>query len=116
MEKMLLTEAIMFFMRYQEKTVINGTIGTRLCFLLRQSQPLVIKIKDTVSVLTNKLFSLKDVECSISLNGIGYGHIFPRTDWGKGLCIIYSLLGVPINGILIASLALFFGQKVCTII
>ena len=116
MEKMLLTEAIMFFMRYQERTVINGTIGTRLCFLLRQLQQLVIKMKETVSVSTNKLFSLNHVEYSISLNGIGYGHIFPRTDWGKGLCIIYSLLGVPINGILIASLALFFGQKVCTII
>jgi len=46
-----------------------------------------------------------------AITTIGYGHIFPRTDWGKGLCIIYSLLGVPINGILIASLALFFGQK-----
>ena len=43
---------------------------------------------------------------------LGYGHIFPRTDNGKILCIFYSLLGVPINGILIASLAIFFGQKV----
>ena len=42
----------------------------------------------------------------------GYGHIFPRTEEGKIVCILYSLLGVPINGILIASLANFFGQKV----
>ncbi len=31
---------------------------------------------------------------------------------GKLVCIFYSLLGVPINGILIGSLGSFFGSKV----
>jgi len=35
----------------------------------------------------------------------------PQTDGGKVLCIVYSLLGVPLNGILIGGLAAFFGSK-----
>ena len=31
---------------------------------------------------------------------------------GRGICILYSLLGVPINGILIGTLGAFFGRKV----
>ena len=42
----------------------------------------------------------------------GFGHLSPGTDLGKVICIVYSLLGVPINGILIGSLGAFFGGKV----
>merc|ERR1712045_626833 len=42
---------------------------------------------------------------------IGYGHLSPTSELGKGICILYSLLGVPINGILIGSLAAYFGSK-----
>ena len=38
----------------------------------------------------------------------GYGHLYPETDSGKIVCIFYSLLGVPLNAILIGSLATFF--------
>jgi hypothetical protein len=42
----------------------------------------------------------------------GFGHLAPETWQGKLFCIFYSLLGVPINGILIGSLGTFFGSKV----
>ena len=42
----------------------------------------------------------------------GYGHRYPRTDEGKMICITYALIGVPINGTLIASIAGFFDEKV----
>lgn len=42
----------------------------------------------------------------------GYGHMAPKTEDGKLFCVFYSLLGVPINGILIGSLGAFFGSKV----
>ena len=59
---------------------------------------------------SSHLFYYKTIH--ITMISKGYGHIFPRTEEGKIVCILYSLLGVPINGILIASLANFFGQKV----
>ena len=43
---------------------------------------------------------------------IGYGRIAPRTQIGRGLCLIYLLVGVPINAILITTLSLFFSRKV----
>ena len=43
---------------------------------------------------------------------IGYGHIYPMTQLGKVVCILYSLLGVPINGILIGALGAYFRNKV----
>ncbi len=36
---------------------------------------------------------------------IGYGHLYPETPMGRGICIIYSLFGVPVNGILIGKKA-----------
>ena len=36
------------------------------------------------------------------------------TQLGKVVCILYSLLGVPINGILIGALGAYFRNKVCT--
>ena len=47
-----------------------------------------------------------------SLKFSGFGHLAPETWQGKLFCIFYSLLGVPINGILIGSLGTFFGSKV----
>ncbi len=41
----------------------------------------------------------------------GFGHLSPATSTGKVICIVYSLLGVPVNGILIGSLGAFFGTK-----
>ena len=42
----------------------------------------------------------------------GYGHLYPETDSGKIVCIFYSLLGVPLNAILIGSLSTFFAAIV----
>ena len=58
----------------------------------------------------NHIFSKKSL--MLKLFFIGFGHLSPGTDLGKGICIIYSLLGVPINGILIGSLGAYFGNKV----
>eukprot|EP00094_Tigriopus_californicus_P008119 TCALIF_07815-PA protein Name:"Similar to Ork1 Open rectifier potassium channel protein 1 (Drosophila melanogaster)" AED:0.05 eAED:0.03 QI:539/0.87/0.66/1/0.87/0.88/9/102/639 len=47
-----------------------------------------------------------------ALTTIGYGHLSPSTQAGKAVCILYSLLGIPINGVLIGSLATFFGNRI----
>jgi hypothetical protein len=52
----------------------------------------------------------KNSESSFYISG--FGHLAPETWQGKLFCIFYSLLGVPINGILIGSLGTFFGSKV----
>ncbi|XP_068235361.1 potassium channel subfamily K member 2-like [Palaemon carinicauda] len=43
---------------------------------------------------------------------IGFGHMSPSTAWGKVFCILYATVGVPLNGIVIATLADFFSTKV----
>ena len=42
---------------------------------------------------------MKEFLCS------GYGHLSPETEGGKVVCIFYSLIGVPLNLILIGALA-----------
>ena len=46
-----------------------------------------------------------------SITTIGYGKITPRTQLGRGACILYSIIGIPINNILISSIASFFINK-----
>lgn len=46
-----------------------------------------------------------------ALTTIGFGHLAPATPEGRAVCIAYSLLGVPVNGILIGSLGAYFGSK-----
>lgn len=43
---------------------------------------------------------------------IGFGHMSPATDWGRIFCIIYAFFGVPLNGILVASLADLLSCKI----
>ncbi|XP_050731691.1 uncharacterized protein LOC127006181 isoform X2 [Eriocheir sinensis] len=43
---------------------------------------------------------------------IGFGHMAPKTAWGKITCILYAFIGVPLNGLVIASLADIFSNKV----
>ncbi|XP_069986607.1 uncharacterized protein [Penaeus vannamei] len=43
---------------------------------------------------------------------IGFGHMSPATPWGRVFCILYALVGVPLNGILVAVLADIFSSKV----
>ena len=47
-----------------------------------------------------------------SITTIGYGKTTPRTQAGRGACIIYSFFGIPINNIFICSIASFFINKV----
>ena len=47
-----------------------------------------------------------------SITTIGYGKSTPRTQVGRGACIIYSFFGIPVNNILICSIASFFINKV----
>ncbi|XP_071036504.1 potassium channel subfamily K member 16-like [Parasteatoda tepidariorum] len=49
----------------------------------------------------------KKVSFSLSLiTTIGYGRIIPRTSWAKIFCIVYILLGVPLNLCLVLMLSL----------
>ncbi|KAG7169068.1 Open rectifier potassium channel protein 1-like 3 [Homarus americanus] len=43
---------------------------------------------------------------------IGFGHMAPLTPWGRVFCITYAFIGVPLNGIVFASLADLFSSKV----
>jgi hypothetical protein len=42
----------------------------------------------------------------------GYGNLVPSSDLGRMLMIVYALIGIPINGILLATLAEFFSTAV----
>lgn len=42
---------------------------------------------------------------------IGYGHLYPTLPWGRIVCILYSLVGIPLTGILLAMTSNFFGDK-----
>ena len=42
---------------------------------------------------------------------IGYGHLFPRTPEGKAACLVYALIGIPLNALLLGSLGSLFGSK-----
>jgi hypothetical protein len=59
-----------------------------------------------------KSFIAFDPQVFFSSSALGFGHLAPESWQGKLFCIFYSLLGVPINGILIGSLGTFFGSKV----
>ncbi|XP_067636203.1 open rectifier potassium channel protein 1 isoform X2 [Eurosta solidaginis] len=41
---------------------------------------------------------------------VGYGNIFPTTDAGRIIMIFYSIIGIPVNGILFAGLGEYFGK------
>ena len=42
---------------------------------------------------------------------IGYGAHAPQTQLGRGLCIIYLLIGIPINSLLVGSIGANFLNK-----
>lgn len=46
--------------------------------------------------------------CMTVITTIGYGHISPSSAGGQIFCIVYSLLGIPISGLLLAGLSDFF--------
>ena len=43
-----------------------------------------------------------------AITTIGYGRTAPKTQEGRGYCIIYCLLGVPFNTIVVVKIAIFF--------
>ena len=53
-----------------------------------------------------------DFGLSLMSSFLGYGHLSPDTDTGKLICMVYSLLGVPINGIFIAAIGAYFKNRV----
>lgn len=42
---------------------------------------------------------------------IGYGHLYPETPEGKAACLVYALIGIPLNALLVGSLGNLFGNK-----
>ena len=50
-----------------------------------------------------------------SITTIGYGRTAPLTQLGRGVLLIYSFIGIPINGILIGTIGVFFSIKVSTV-
>lgn len=43
---------------------------------------------------------------------VGYGNISPTTTLGRMIMIAYSVIGIPVNGILFAGLGEYFGKTV----
>ena len=46
---------------------------------------------------------------------VGYGHQATATNNGRIVCVFYALVGVPLNGILIAAIGNVFSAKVAII-
>lgn len=47
---------------------------------------------------------------------IGYGNTSPTTSMSKWICMLYALIGMPVNGFLFAGLGEFFGQTVSAVL
>lgn len=47
---------------------------------------------------------------------VGYGNISPSTTLGRMIMIVYSVIGIPINGILFAGLGEYFGKTVSDVL
>ena len=47
-----------------------------------------------------------------AITTIGYGRAAPQTQLGRGVLLAYSLFGIPINGIFIGAMGIFFRVKV----
>lgn len=52
----------------------------------------------------------------LELNIAGYGNLVPSSNLGRLLMIAYALIGIPINGIVLATLAEFFSKAVSTLV
>ena len=46
-----------------------------------------------------------------SITTIGYGALVPQTQLGRGLCIIYTIFGIPINSLLVGWIGTTFLKK-----
>lgn len=47
---------------------------------------------------------------------IGYGNLHPTSCTGRILVLVYSLIGIPLNGIVLTQLGSFFESRVSVII
>ena len=47
-----------------------------------------------------------------SITTIGYGRTAPQTQLGRAVLLVYTFIGIPINGILIGTIGAFFSIKV----
>ena len=48
-----------------------------------------------------------------SITTIGFGTVAPETQLGRGTCLVYSIVGLPINSILIGFIGNSFINQVC---
>ena len=99
-----------------EKILLNRNIDV----IKRQLQPQFRQLlNDTLNRFFNSTDQLKQQNvqvcrkwsfynsfffCFTIVSTIGYGHQFPVTNEGRWACIMYALIGIPLNGILIASI------------
>ncbi|XP_037079935.1 potassium channel subfamily K member 16-like [Pollicipes pollicipes] len=88
----------------EEERLVNGSSLV---------QPLLLcgpAAQETTSKTQQQHWSFIDAVffCMTVITTIGYGHISPSSAGGQIFCIIYSLLGIPISGLLLAGLSDFF--------
>ena len=57
---------------------------------------------DTWSLYNSIFFSFS------TITTIGYGTVTPKTQLGRGACLLYSIIGIPINSIIICFIGNFF--------
>ncbi|XP_022091669.1 TWiK family of potassium channels protein 7-like [Acanthaster planci] len=65
----------------------------------------ILKIRsyDNTENLTHWDFVNSALFCMTVVSTIGYGYLSPQTQLGRGLCILYALVGIPLNIIVMAS-------------
>ena len=94
---------------YNETTSdVTGLIHETLQQLIRErSMDLVRETECVTWSLFNSIFF-----AFTSITTIGYGYDTPTTQLGRGVSVFYIILGMPINTIVISSIAGFLRSKV----
>ncbi|XP_022093054.1 potassium channel subfamily K member 16-like isoform X2 [Acanthaster planci] len=91
------------------------------CISEESLEQLVERIMNAVESGVNPLSNVSsksnwDFSSSFFFSGtvvttIGYGHISPSTNGGRGFCVIYALIGIPLFGILMAAISEILKQR-----
>ena len=91
---------------YNETSGVKGLINKTMQQLKKERNANHMHSCDKWSIFNSMFFSFT------STTTIGYGKLTPRTQLGRGVTPLYIMIGTPLNGMVIGSLASFLAQEV----